>query len=268
MLETVWVGCDIGEVVARGVSGSPGSSKVKASPMTQTPDQQPFSFYKEHPKTCAPDDFWGQVKRTVNGEPVSEDQIQMIVDAVIGGLDLRPGDTLLDLCCGNGALTTRLFDRCDGGLGVDFSEALIKVAHENFERPPAETFVMNDVVEHVKTERDPDRFTKLLCYGSFAYLEAANAEDLLRRCCETYRNAGLMFIGNCPDKAQVRAFFRDRDYVDGIEDEPDSAIGIWRTREEFAAMADRAGWRATFSVMPEGFYARRYRYDVVLTRRD
>jgi len=30
--------------------------------------------YKEYPKTLDPDDVWGQVRRTVNGKPVSEDQ--------------------------------------------------------------------------------------------------------------------------------------------------------------------------------------------------
>ena len=72
-----------------------------------TPDK--FSFYKEHPKTCEPDDFWGQVMRTVNGKPVGEEQIQMIIDSVISTLEITESDVLLDLCCGNGALTDRLF---------------------------------------------------------------------------------------------------------------------------------------------------------------
>lgn len=77
--------------------------------------QRKYAFYKEHPKTCARDDFWSQVKRTVNGKPVSQDQIEMIVDAVISGLSLGMDDRLLDLCCGNGALTRYFFARCSGG---------------------------------------------------------------------------------------------------------------------------------------------------------
>ena len=31
-----------------------------------------------------------------------------------GGLDLRPRDVLLDLCCGNGAIIDPIFARCRG----------------------------------------------------------------------------------------------------------------------------------------------------------
>ena len=225
-----------------------------------------FALYKEHPKTCAPDDFWGQVKRTVNGKPVSEDQIQMILDAVTAGLGLTSEDFILDLCCGNGALSTRLFTQCLGGLGVDFSEALIKVAKANFEQLPDHRFIMDDVVDHVGAEPEPEKFTKILCYGSFAYLEAHRAEEMLSICHERFTNAATLYIGNLPDKDQMNAFFTERAYEEGIEDEPDSAIGIWRTQEEFRALAARTGWNIAFSTMPSHFYASRYRYDVKLSR--
>lgn len=228
--------------------------------------EKPFSLYKEHPKTCAPDDFWGQVKRTVNGQPVPEDQIAMIVEAICQGLSLKSSDMLLDLCCGNGALTDRILDRCAGGLGVDFSEKLIETAHTFFQAAPERRYVLGDVVDYVRSETKPENFTKILCYGSFAYLEADRAEELLRNCFEIYSNASIMFIGNCPDKSQISAFFTEKTYTPGIEDEPDSAIGIWRTKDEFAELADRTGWKATFLKMPPSFYASRYRYDVVLRR--
>ncbi len=89
-------------------------------------------IHKEYPKTCQPHDFWSQVKRTVNGVPVGEDQVALIERAITSGLQLKQNDYLLDLCCGNGALSTRIFQRCLGGLGVDFSEYLIDVAKNNF----------------------------------------------------------------------------------------------------------------------------------------
>ena len=75
-------------------------------------------FYKHHPKTCDPEDFWGQVMRTVEGKAVDQAQIDMIVATVVRELELSGDDLLLDLCCGNGALTTHFFSRCRGGLGV------------------------------------------------------------------------------------------------------------------------------------------------------
>jgi SAM-dependent methyltransferase len=222
-------------------------------------------FYEEHPKTCAADDYWGQVKRTVNGKPVPEEQIQLIVDAVDRGLELRKEDVLLDLCCGNGALSRLLFARCEGGKGVDFSETLIEIAQRNFAVPPAQTYECGDVVSYVDGEAAPERFNKALCYGSFSLLPHDKAAMLLRILRERFVNLRSFFIGNLPDKSKMHEFFRPEAYSPGVEDDPDSLIGIWRTEAEFAALAGGAGWSVRFQRMPQHFYAAKYRFDAVLT---
>lgn len=224
-----------------------------------------FSFYKTHPKNCAADDFWGQVKRTVNGRPVSEEQIDIIVKEVSAGLDMQNYDMLLDICCGNGALSSLFFDQCRGGLGVDFSEILIDIAQKNFMKL-GHDYLLADAFEFTRAPLQPERFTKILCYGSFAYLEAKSAKAILQNCYIKFPNALVFYIGNCPDKAHLHKFFRPENYVQGIEDDPASAIGIWRTKDEFASMAQAAGWSAEFKSMPEHFYASNYRYDVILRR--
>ncbi|PHS74798.1 MAG: hypothetical protein COB19_05865 [Porticoccus sp.] len=229
-------------------------------------DKEKFSLYKEHPKTCQPDDFWGQVKRTVNGKPVSQDQIDMIVTAVLEQLELKEDDFLLDLCCGNGALTSLLLGHCNGGLGVDFSEYLINVANENFANPPAQTYILSDVVEFCENPVTPDKFTKMVCYGSFSYIESHRAERLLSMLSEKFPNVKTAFIGNYPDKAKMLEFFGDRVIEPGIENEADSPIGIWRTEAEFRELANRCGWSVKIHKMPEAYYSAYYRYDIVLTR--
>lgn len=225
-----------------------------------------FSFYKEYPKGCSPDDFWGQVKRTIKGTPVSQEQIDMIVDAVQSELKLNPEDTLLDLCCGNGALSVLLFNHCRGGLGVDFSEYLISVANENFAKPPLQQYLLQDVVEFSEHPIMPEIFSKALCYGSFAYLDAHRAEEFLSYLKKHFPNLQRVFIGNCPDKNLLTDFIDGRPFIPGTENDPDSPIGIWRTQEEFIIMANRSGWQATIHKMPSHYYAAHYRYDVILVR--
>jgi len=228
-------------------------------------NKKKFSFYKEFPKTCAPDDFWGQVKRTVNGVPVSQDQIDMIVNAVVVGLKLNKEDTLLDLCCGNGALSTLLFNFCKGGLGVDFSKHLISVAVENFIDSPAVNYELHDVVDFCKNSSELDKFSKVVCYGSFSYLEQESAEELLRLLKSNFPNLQRVFIGNCPDKELSSDFFTHKKVAHGIESDPDSPIGIWRTQDDFILLAKRCGWQASIHKMPREYYASHYRYDVVLS---
>ena len=223
-------------------------------------------LYRDHPQTCAPDDFWGQVKRTVNGKPVSQEQIDMIVAAAKQGLQLQSDDLLLDICCGNGALTTYLFAGCRGGTGVDFSEFLIDVAQKHFVQRESESFVMGDVIEFARKEDKPARVSKAMCYGSFQYLPHAAAAELLQRLHARFPGLKRIFIGNVPDRDRLHDYYREKDYVPGIENSPSTPIGIWRSEGEFEALAAAAGWKCAFSRMPPAYYGAHYRFDAVLTR--
>ncbi|MGF7176571.1 class I SAM-dependent methyltransferase [Azospirillum doebereinerae] len=223
-------------------------------------------MFKHHPETCDPDDHWGQVKRTINGKPVSPEQIALIVTTIKNGLSLAGDDVLLDLCCGNGALTTHLFEICRGGLGVDYSDFLIGVANQRFTRGPSERYRLADALDYVRTESDPQAFTKILCYGAFPYFSHDAAHGLLQGLSERFDRATHLFLGQMPDKTRMKAFFADRDPAPGEEDDPASLLGIWRTPAELAALAEAAGWTARCERMPAHFFASHYRFDAVLTR--
>lgn len=220
------------------------------------------AIYDEHAKHCDETDFWGQVRRTENGQPVTEDQIELIVHQMIEALSLGPDDVLLDICCGNGALSDRFFDRCSGGVGVDYSETLVEIARKYFSRPSV-TYEEGEAVEFLSGAEAPERFTKALVYGSFNYFPRAAAEQMLTALRKRFTGVDRLVIGNVADAAHLEAFFGDR-YEPGIEERPDSAIGIWWSRPAFMALAQRAGWSAEFRRMPEAFYARHYRFDAVL----
>lgn len=222
--------------------------------------------HDKYAKTRAPDDFWGQIRRTVQGEPVSDEQIEMIVEAMSDGLGMRSDDVLLDLACGNGALSHFLFDSCAEYLGVDLSAYLISVAKKNFEDLPRYRFVEQGAAEYVRFEPQPERFSKVLCYGSFPYFSAGDAVDVLRLLFEKFSNAQTVYIGNLPDKERAVEFYKANQ--PSAEELSDSAsqIGIWRTRSEFAQLANDAGWKVQFSTMPAEFYASYYRYDALLSR--
>lgn len=226
----------------------------------------PTVDYDAHARTCAPDAFWAQVKRTVHGKPVSDEQIEWIVGEIKCQLALAPEDVVLDLACGNGALSHRLLDRCAGLVGVDLSEYLIEVANHHFAAPPAVTFAADGAAQFVTAVAEPQRFTKVLCYGSFAYFSEDDAKVTLLALNERFVNVHSVFIGNLPDRDRASAFYATRDPEPGELDDPRAQIGIWRTREAFADMAAACGWDAQFSTMPHAFFSVHYRYDVLLRR--
>lgn len=221
--------------------------------------------YNEYPKSLPRDDLWGQVRRTVYGKPVPEPQIQMIVDAVAVGLSPSPSDYILDIGCGNGALTARFFGSCARWVGVDPSDYLISIAQQRFTAPTI-TFTCLDAVTYVRTEAQPARFNKALCYGVFAYLSDSDAIDLLGFLHERFVNLDLIFIGSLPDPQHASRFFGDSKLAARDLENPKTQIGVWRSPSRMNEMARDAGWRVRFQTMPPEFYQAHYRYNAILER--
>jgi len=122
--------------------------------------------YQEYPKTLPRDDFWGRCVAPLWGD-ASAKRKWLLVDHIREQLRLRPGDILLDIGCGNGALAPKLFDDCAGYAGVDLSPYLIEVAQEFFADPPNYLFFNSDAAEFVEFVDEPDRFTRGLCLLPF-----------------------------------------------------------------------------------------------------
>jgi SAM-dependent methyltransferase len=221
--------------------------------------------YEEHPKSLPRDDFWGQVRRTIYGRRVTEEELAVIVEAIKAGLRLSPDDALLDLMCGNGALTARLFDSCRSVLGVDLSSYLIEIAKEYFERPPQRVFVEEDVLTYVRSEPEPRRFTKVMCYGSLPLLGVDSVESLLSELRRRFVNIERILVGNLPDKERAHLFFGD-DFEQQRPNlcDPTSQIGVWWSQMDLHELAKACGWRASFSQLPTNVFNAHYRYDAVL----
>lgn len=225
----------------------------------------PKSDFKEYPKTLDPDDFWGQIRRTVNGKPVSDEQIALIVTAVRDALQFSKEDVVLDLACGNGALSRYFFEDCCSLHGVDYSPYLIEVATKQFQILGKSTFMVDDAVHYVENEPDPGRFTKALCYGSFAYFTEADARQVLRGLRDRFANVSRLFIGNLPDRDRTHLFYAaETDYTSQLKDHA-APIGIWRSQAEFCALAADEGWELKSTLMPPEYYAAHYRFDALLT---
>lgn len=218
----------------------------------------------EHPKTCAPDDFWGQVRRTVNGKPVPQEQIDMMVEMIRQGLELTSEDVLLDLCCGNGALSYPLFDEVREYLGVDISPYLIEIANKNFKKDESHTFKQQTAYDFCVNETIPERFTKMLWFSAFSYFSPTEVKELLGSIEKRFVNIQRLFIGSIPNKDNANAFFKGNQQLD--LDDHTTAIGRWYSHDNFCDIVRECGW--TPDVLPSltGFYQAHYRFNAILTR--
>jgi SAM-dependent methyltransferase len=227
------------------------------------------ALYETHARACDPKDFQNQVLRTPHGKPVGQDQVNLILEGIIRGLDVRPHDVLLDLCCGNGAITDPIFERCRGGIGVDFTPYLIEVAKANFEKPPERLYRLSDVMEYIETASGTERFTKVMCYGAFPCLSESKAAGVLSGLRRRFPNLKRVFIGNLPDLERAGIFWHQDVGSDPWPLEQlkrhDTPFGIWRSEQEISKLATECGWRAELSRMPPPYFCSHYRFDAILT---
>lgn len=224
-----------------------------------------YADYEDYPRTLPRDDFWGQVRRTIYGRRISEADVAVTVAAIKDGLRLSSEDVLLDLACGNGALTARLFDSCRSVLGVDRSSYLIEIAKEYFEDAPRRSFKEADILTYLRGESDPQRFTKGLCYGSLHMLAVDAVRNMLSDLRRRFPNIERFFLGNLPDKERAHLFFGEA-FEERRPDlgDPTSQIGVWWSESDLCALARACGWKARFSRMAPEVFSAHYRFDAVL----
>lgn len=223
-------------------------------------------FFKDSPQQYPRNDFWRQVNRTIDGEPVGEDQILMLIESIRNGVELKSSDVVLDLCCGNGAITSQIASDSQYAVGVDFSEYLIGIAQEFFQGNSQCQFVYENVIEFCDAPSSIP-FSKAYCYGASSYLTDEQLTTLLLSLHKNFGNITHFFIGNCPDKQFKQEFFKRRGIVCATDETPQSAIGIWRHQDELIAIAKRCGWNAKVSKMPDTYHAAYYKFDLILTRK-
>jgi hypothetical protein len=111
-----------------------------------------------------------------------------------------------------------------------------------------------------------ERQTPIEDCGSSIYFNDKQATSLLKNLRNRFVNIKKVFIGNLPDSDLADEFYKSQELKEKYMDDPQSSIGVWRSKSQFRRLATECGWQATFSDMPENFYASHYRYDVILFR--
>lgn len=219
-----------------------------------------ISDYTQRARQFKRDEFWKQVRRTIDGQEVSDDQIQLIVDQINNGLKVEDNDRLVDIGCGNGALTKLVATKKCLVYGIDPSHYLIEIAKEFFQNEK-QTY-------EVGYANDDSTFTELrlsnkcLIYGVSSYLEDEMVAEIL---CEFFTSTQkIMFIGAVRDLEHRTNFYTAKN-LKIPPNTSDTTMGIWRQKRFFYELARKNNLDIKILKMPKAFYASEYYYDVVLT---
>jgi len=222
-------------------------------------------IHKEFPKSVGRDEFWKQIKRTVNGKEVSEEDISNIVNQITNHLHPNERDHLLDLGCGNGALASNFFPSIGQYTGVDFSEYLLGVAQEFF-NPENVEYIDDNAENFISNCENPQIYTKILIYGVMSYFGRKGLINILTKIKNDFVSSDFVFIGNIPNKLKAQEFYDNGGVTNFDVDDSKSAIGTWWDPEELIQICNDIGLKVELLYMPDSFYGSKYRFDVLLTR--
>jgi cyclopropane fatty-acyl-phospholipid synthase-like methyltransferase len=217
---------------------------------------------------AAPDQV--QVMRTVNKKPVEDDVFLRTVDFVEKQMGLNGKSDLLELCCGNGAMTIPLAHRVNSVLAVDFSEPLIHRLQERSRKEDLfniKTLTMNvaDLSTDILTP-----FSHILLYYAFQYFEESDAVYLFEKAHSWLLPGGIFYIGEIPDREKLWTFANTPEYEKSYFDllkNGKPAIGTWYEKTFLHKLADWAHFsRCEIIKQPSWQINSGYRFDIKLVK--
>ncbi len=221
------------------------------------------SYWSAHAAASLDASTQAQVQRTWQGSPIEEERFALIVDWVLTNLSPGPGDAVLDLCCGNGAITHFLAERSDTVLGVDFADDLLR--HVDRVRYPNIALQRNDIRDCVFEENSFDR---ILLYAGLQYLSQGETVTLMRDLRRWLRPGGRVLLGDVPDADRMWDFFnteqRRAAYFDQLVTGA-PIIGTWFAPSWLAHLGRDAGFaQAQVLYQPEALPFRHFRFELLL----
>ena len=228
-------------------------------------------YWATHPTRFGTNNHLEQVGKTVHGQPISPQQFQRILGDIYQHLELKSGDVLLDLCCGNGLITACLAEMCQTVVGVDYSEPLIGIARRDHQRDNITYFCESILEMDLDVIKSLGPFNKVLLYECLQHFKKADLVTLLRAILSITSKDALILIGSIPEKDRQMMFYstpRRRLVAFMRKILGRDAIGTWWTHEEISKVATEYNLLCRFIDQSPELHTAHYRFDTLLQRND
>src|ERR1051325_9166966 len=162
--------------------------------------------YTQQPALFEETEFLKQVGKTISGQPITRAQLDAQISDICKALDIHSKDFLLDMCCGNGVITTEISRLCDSIVGIDFSEPLIRIA-QKYNNPNNVTYVCISALDDGVKQIADKPFTKIYMYEALQHFHEDDLPRLLNSIKEISSQDALIFIGGIPDLDRLWDFY-------------------------------------------------------------
>jgi len=222
-------------------------------------------YWVDHAHSTESESLQLQIQRQVNKEPVSDLVFQQVLEDIERKTALNNDDVILDLCCGNGVITTYLAQHCKQMIGVDFAENLTR--RIDLTKYPNISLIIEDIR---KVQFEPEIFNKVIIYAGIQYLTHRETIQLFQKVLLWMKRDGLFFLGDIPDENHLWDFSNSRErrarYYGSVRDGT-PLIGTWFTPQWLKNLGEFAGFReAEVLSQPLPLPYSHYRFDILLRK--
>ena len=225
-------------------------------------------YYSERAKKNSRTDFLWQVGKTINGEDVSCEQLELIVKTIVERLDLSGKDKVFDLGCGNGLLTKKISTFVQEITGLDLTTELYDVALEY--HSSNNTRYINANIFDFDVKRYKNKFSKVYLYEVLQHLSLIESDKLLAILKGITSKKSTIFIGGILDMDKKWSFFdtveRKSQYFDSLLLGTDP-LGTWYYKDYFKYLAGRHNLNVECKNQDDELYTSHYRFDCVLWKK-
>ena len=235
------------------------------------------------PETDNPLDFVGRK---------GEHDLRDVAAYIIEKLEIGRDDKVLDVCCGNGLVTSIIAKNCREIDGVDFSAVLIAQANElskadNASYQEGDAGTVDELFE-------PHSFDKIYISVAFQYFNEELGRRVIQNLSRLVRPGGKILLTDIPDRGRktyhkARALMRlvgigdggrfsglaeryryaKRQLLNAIRrDKGENLIGWWWRRDDLAKQAANVGLECTILDIPKHLPHHYYRFDALLRAPD
>lgn len=200
---------------------------------------------------------------------------EFIAKTIIDILKINKKDRVLDLCCGNGLITSVVAKSCQEIHGVDFSKNLIEVAERNNKSQNASYYLKSAI--DIGELFPENTFDKAYCYAAFQYFNYKNGEQLMESIARVTKQNGLILIGDIPNKEKKRAYYNIntlRKYLGFVKQkvirkiyrkEGEDSMGWWWSSEQINELCKKLNLKCEIIEQDKELPHAHYRFDFLIS---
>lgn len=214
-------------------------------------------------------DLLFQVGKTVHGSVIPESQFEKDIEEIKENLNLNSSDVLLDLCCGNGVVSSRLSTDVKSVFGIDFSEAFIENA-KKYSSTENITYLSIDVLDTNKLKEflNINKINKVLMNDCLTYFNPKTLNEIIKTLAEFDIE---ILMTSILDKERrnnfYNTFMRKWNYtIDVFFQNKKSGIGYWWKSSQIAEIGEKYGFKCRKFHHHSENHTAHYRFNMKMQR--